>query len=118
MFRDDLDQLLIAQILPRHVFPVYGLIRADSILRSECRAVQQLPQVSCRERLLHIVAAVKLQALLSQDTLDLTTLTSGRLLVNDHPVCSLHACHRQLGTLLLLRTTFLRETNRSRDLHF
>jgi hypothetical protein len=82
MFGHYQDQLLVAQILSRHVMSIRGFVRPYRILRPQPCAMEQLLQGVRRERLLNVVDGLELHTLRGQDPLDLAALGSRRSLVN------------------------------------
>ena len=78
----DQDQLLIAQILARHMLPIRGLIGPHRILRPQPGPAQESLQRIRRKRLLQVVDGLEIHTLRGQDPLDLAALGSRRFLVN------------------------------------
>ena len=101
MFGHYSDQLLVAQNLPRYMLPICDLVRPHCILRLQSGPVQQLLQLIRREMLLHIVNALDTDSFRSQDTLDLSTLGSRRLFVNNDLGCGLHSSRPFSAEILL-----------------
>jgi hypothetical protein len=82
MFGHYLDQLLVAQILRRHVLSIRGFVGPYRILRPQPCATEQLFQGVYGERLLNVVDGLEVHTPGSQDPLDLAALGSCRSLVN------------------------------------
>jgi hypothetical protein len=63
--------------------PISSLIRPNRIFRPQAGNAKQSFQLIRRQRLFHVVDDLEIYALRSQDPLDLATLGSRWLLVND-----------------------------------
>jgi len=84
MFGHQREQLVVTQLLPRHMLAISIFLDAQHIAGLESGLIEELFQTCRRERLLQIIDAFKLDSLFSQDPLDFAALASSRLIIDNY----------------------------------